>query len=76
MLIIPIVKFLFKKYTDHADQISQNGIQDLFDHLVAAQNIFQQTWQMSSEHAANKKEVPQLRNAASDLIDTVNKILF
>jgi hypothetical protein len=67
---------LFIKYTEHADLLRQNGIQELYDHLVAAQNKFQKTWQMSSESTANKKEIPQLRDAANDLIDAVNKSLF
>ena len=69
---------LFERFDapDVTAKIEANGMQPLYDHLKSAQQSFRNVWTESVESAANKEEIPTLRDAANDLLDAVNKTLF
>jgi hypothetical protein len=67
---------LFRRYESLASIISESGLQDLYDHLVAAQKKFQDTMHKSTESFTNKKDIPRLEKAFSELLFTLNEKLF
>jgi molecular chaperone GrpE (heat shock protein) len=67
---------LFRRYDNYASLISENSIQELYDHLVAAQKKFQQTLDQSTESVTTKKDIPCLEKTSMELINVLNDKLF
>jgi hypothetical protein len=67
---------LFRRYQALASLISESGLQDLYDHLVAAQKKFQDTMNKSTESLSTKKDIPRLEKAFSELLFTLNEKMF
>jgi hypothetical protein len=63
---------LFTRFDEQIEIIKENGIDVLYEHVKLSNDNYLKTATEGTEVSANSKEIPWLRDAADELINTVN----